>query len=53
MPGSIKKIGIPLAATMVIALALAVVASSPATPASAICTENQNPAGKAPPGQNK
>jgi Spy/CpxP family protein refolding chaperone len=51
-----KKIGIPLAATMVIVLALAVVASSLAnTPASAQlqCSPDQNPAGKTPPGQNK
>jgi hypothetical protein len=53
MSESIKKIGTLLAATMVIALTLAVVASSPATPASAQlqCTEDQNPAGNSPPGQ--
>jgi hypothetical protein len=53
MSESIKKIGIPLAATMVIVLALAVVASSLATPASAQlqCSPDQNPAGNSPPGQ--
>jgi len=54
MSESIKKVGIPLAATIVIALALSLVASSsPATPASAQlqCTPDTNPAGNAPPGQ--
>jgi len=53
MSESIKKIGRPLAVTMTIALALAVLASSLTTLASAICTQDQNPAGKVAPGQNK
>lgn len=51
----VKKIVIPLAATIVIALALSVVAifSSPATSASAQlqCNPDTNPAGNEPPGQ--
>jgi hypothetical protein len=53
MSESIKKIGVPLAATMIMALALAALASSPTTPASAQlqCTPDTNPAGNSPPGQ--
>jgi len=53
MSKSTKKIGISVAVTMVIMLALAIVASSPATPTSAQlqCSPDQNPAGHTPPGQ--